>query len=30
MWLGLLIMLALIAGLIVWFVYVMRKQKEDK
>jgi len=30
MWLGVLIMLALIAGLIVWFVYVMRKQKEDK
>jgi len=30
MWLGLAIMVAMCVGLIVWVVYVMKKEKKDK
>jgi hypothetical protein len=29
-WLGLAIMVAMCVGLIVWLVYVMKKEKKDK
>jgi hypothetical protein len=30
MWLGLAIIVAMCVGLIVWLVYVMKKEKKDK